>query len=55
MFCVRTVFTGMLWRKMIQLLSNKITPHFQLLPNSMPKVDQSKLHIHEVPPFTLTQ
>ena len=33
---------------MIQLLLNKTTPHFQLLP--MPKVDQSLLRIHEVPP-----
>ena len=32
---------------MIQLLLNKTTPHFQLLP--MSKVDQSKLRIHEVP------
>ena len=34
MFCV---FTEVLLRKMIQLLSNKTTPHFQFLP----KVDQS--------------
>ena len=34
---------------MIQLLSNKITPHFQLLP--MSKVDQSYLRIYEVPPL----
>ena len=33
--------------KMIQLLLNKTTPPFQLLP--MPKVDQSLLHIHEAP------
>ena len=31
MFCV---FTEVLWCKMIQLLSNKTTPHFQLLPMS---------------------
>ena len=36
MFCVST---EVLWPKMIQLLSNKITLHFQLLP--MSKVDQS--------------
>ena len=34
------VFTEVLWRKTIQLLSNKTTPHFQVLP--MSKVDQSK-------------
>ena len=34
---------------MIQLLLNKTTPHFQLLP--MPEVDQSQLHIHEAPPL----
>ena len=34
---------------MIQLLLNKTTPHFQLLP--MSKVDQSQLLIHEVPPL----
>ena len=42
MFCVFidfTDFTGVLWRKMIQLLSNKTMPHFQFLP--MSKVDQS--------------
>ena len=39
MFCVFTVCTGVLWRNMIQLLSNKTTPHFQLLP--MSKVDKS--------------
>ena len=39
MFCGFTVFTVVLWRKMIQLLSNKTTRHFQLLP--MAKVDQS--------------
>ena len=37
--CVFTVFTGVLWRNMIQLPSNKTMPHFQLLP--MSKVDQS--------------
>ena len=36
---------------MIQLLFNKTTPHFQLLP--MSKVDQSYLCIHEVPPLQL--
>ena len=36
MFCV---CTEVLWGKMVHLLSNKITPHFQLLP--MSKVDQS--------------
>ena len=46
MFCV---FTEMLWCKIIQLLSNKTAPCFQLLPIS--KVDQSKLRIHEVPPL----
>ena len=35
MFCV---FTDVLWRKMIQLLSNKTTSHYQLLLTS--KVDQ---------------
>ena len=34
------VFTGVLWRKMIQLLSNKTTPHFPL-------------RVHEVPPLHL--
>ena len=34
---------------MIQLLLNKTTPHFQLLP--MSKVEQSLLRIHEVPPL----
>ena len=34
---------------MIQLLLNKTTPPFQLLP--MPKVDQSLLRIHEAPPL----
>ena len=34
---------------MIQLLLNKTTPPFQLLP--MPKVDLSQLHIHEAPPL----
>ena len=43
------VFTKVLWRKMIQLLSNKAMLHFQLLPLS--KVDQSLLRIHEVPPL----
>ena len=28
------VFTEVFWPKMIQLLSNKITPHFQRLPMS---------------------
>ena len=37
------------WRKMIQLLLIKTTPHFPLLP--MSKVDQSQLRIHEVPPL----
>ena len=36
MFCV---FTEVLWHKMIQLLLNKTTPHFQLSP--ITKVDQS--------------
>ena len=36
MFCV---CIEVLWRKMIQVLSNKTTPHFQLLP--MSKVDDS--------------
>ena len=34
---------------MIQLLLNKTTPHFQLLP--MAKIDKSSLRIHEVPPL----
>ena len=34
---------------MIQLLLNKIMPHFQLLP--MSKVDQFLLRINEVPPL----
>ena len=46
MFCV---FIGVLWLKMIHLLSNKITPQFQLLP--MSKVDQSLFRNHEVPPL----
>ena len=37
------------WRKMIQLILHKTTPHFQLLP--MSKVDQSLLRILEVPPL----
>ena len=37
------------WRKIIQLLLNKTTPHFQLLP--MPKVGQSLLRIHEARPL----
>ena len=36
MFCV---FTEVLWLKMIQLLSNKTTSHFKLLPVS--KIDMS--------------
>ena len=36
---------------MIQLPSNKITPHFQRLP--MSKVDQSYLRTHEVPSLQL--
>ena len=39
MFCVFTVFTVLLWIKMIQLLLNTTMPHFQLL--SMSKVDKS--------------
>ena len=39
MFCVFTLFTEVLWGKMMQLISNKTTPHFHLLP--MSKVDQS--------------
>ena len=38
---------------MIQLLLNKTTPHFQLLP--MSKVDQSSSNIHEAPPLQLTK
>ena len=38
---------------MIQLLLNKTTPHFQLLP--MSKVDQSLLRIHEVPSLQLAK
>ena len=53
MFCVST---EVLWRKMIQLLSNKITPHFQLLP--MSKVDQGPelqclLKVEEDPSYVL--
>ena len=33
------VCTEVLWDKMIRLLSNEITPHFQILP--MSTVDQS--------------
>ena len=44
MFCVST---EVLWRKMLQLLPNKTTTHFQLLP--MSKIDQSLLRIYEVP------
>ena len=39
MFCVCTEFVEVLWGEIIQLLSNIITPYFQLLP--MSKVDQS--------------
>ena len=39
MLCVFTFFTEVLWRKMMQLLTNKTTPQFQLLPAS--KADQS--------------
>ena len=39
MLSLFTVFTEVSWRKMIQLVSNKITPHLQLL--RMSKVDQS--------------
>ena len=40
-------------RKIIQLLLNKTTPHFQLLP--MSKADQSLLRIHEAPPLQSTK
>ena len=43
------VSTEVVWRKMIQFLSNKTTPQFQLLP--MSKVDQFLLRIHEAPPL----
>ena len=36
---VKSYNTEVLWRKMIQLLSNKNTPYFDILP--MSKVDQS--------------
>ena len=36
-----SLLTGVLCHKMIQLLSNKTTPHFQLLLTCMSKVDQS--------------
>ena len=42
-----------IWRKMIQLLLSKTTPHFQLLP--MSKVGQSLLRIHEVSPLQLAK
>ena len=38
---------------MIQLLMNKTTPPFQLLP--MPRVDKSLLRIHEAPPLQLVK
>ena len=38
---------------MIELLLNKTTPHFQLLP--LCEVDQSLLRIHEVPPLQLAK
>ena len=38
---------------MIQLLLNKTTSRFQLLP--MSKVEQSKSRIHEVPPLQLAK
>ena len=38
---------------MIQLLLNKTTPHFQLLP--MSKVDQSQLRVHEALPLTVSE
>ena len=46
---VFSVFTEVLWCKMIQLLSNKTMPHFQLLP--MAEEDQSYLRIRGVPPL----
>ena len=39
MFSLFTVFTEVSWCKMIQLVSNKITPYPQL--SRMSKVDQS--------------
>ena len=51
MFCVFSVFTEALWRKMKQFHSNETTSHFQHLPISNLKVDQSELRIHEVPPL----
>ena len=39
--------------QVIQLLLNKNTPHFQLLP--MSKIDQSLLRIHEVPPLQIAK
>ena len=43
MFCVFTE----VWLKIIQLLLNKTSSHFQLLP--MSKVNQPYFRIHEVP------
>ena len=37
----------------MDILLNKTTPHFQLLP--MLKVDRSLLRIHEVPPLQLAK
>ena len=45
MFCVFTE----VWLKIIQLLLNKTSSHFQLLP--MSKIDLSLLRIHEMPPL----
>ena len=37
----------------LQLLLNRTTTHFQLLP--MSEIDQSSLRIHEVPPLQLAK
>ena len=47
-----TVLTGMVRRKMIQLLSNKTTPHFQPLP--MSKVLSDFINLTQVHNFTVT-
>ena len=47
LFCLR--FKDYIMAKVILLLLNKTTPHFQVFP--MPKVDQSLLRMHEASPI----
>ena len=54
MFCVYTeVMAQDDTVTFMDILLNKTTPHFQLLP--MLKVDRSLLRIHEVPPLQLAK